>query len=147
MSSFKARVGTPEGVILETEFVSASLPTPTGRVTILANHQSYLTRIDQGLITLKSVTEEDNLLVLGGFARFINNQLTLVCDLVLKESEDVERQIKEALEVGTNRRQEVLSHQQQIYLESQLRRGLETLNLKGKLKTHRSHHSPPLDQG
>src|SRR3989344_4862864 len=100
MSKFKTRVVTPEGIILEAEFVSVSLPTPTGQVTILSNHQSYLTRIDHGLITLKSEAEEENLLVLGGFGRFTENQLTLVCDLVLKESEDVERKVKEALEEG-----------------------------------------------
>ena len=140
MKTFKSSIITPEGLLFETQATAVGLPTPSGRVTILAGHEAYLTRLTLGLIFSRDEgLVESHFLVAGGFAKIKDDELLILCQTVFDEEEDLEKQIQKAIENAALEKVEVLSAEQQALLEARLRRGLKDLSLKNQTKRH-SHN-------
>lgn len=136
MKTYKVRLLSPEGVLKEGEIDLAVLPSTGGQVSILANHEPYLTPLKEGIISLSLNGQAEPYLITSGFAKFENNLLTLTCETALKSEGEIEAEVKKTLELSSQRNHEILSAEEQALLEGRLRRNLEDLHLKRKLKPY-----------
>lgn len=134
MKTYKVRLLSPEGVLKEGEIDLAVLPSSGGQVSILANHETYLTPLKEGVIILSLNGQTEPYLITSGFAKFENNELTLTCESALKSEGEIEAEVKKALALSLERSHDVLSSEEEALMEGRLRRNLEDLHLKRKLK-------------
>lgn len=138
MKTYRVKLLSPEGLLKEGEIDLAILPSRGGQVSILANHETYLTPLGEGIILLSLNGETEPYLITSGFAKFENNELTLTCETALRSEGEIEAEVKKALALSLERSHEVLSAEEQALLEGRLRRNLEELHLKRKLNPHHS---------
>ena len=82
MESFKLKVLTPVGVVLEKEqVVSANLPSSQGEIGILPGHVRYSGLLGNGILKYKTASGEvSNLTVHEGFCNFLGNELLILAD-------------------------------------------------------------------
>lgn len=124
MTNFKLKLITPKGVVYEGEIIEASLPTPDGQLTILANHMPLMTLISPGEILLHGAGKEHYLSTEGGIAYVSKNFLKILADTA--ESADsldeakIEEARKRAANILSNTTDEVEFAHAEALLEKQL---------------------------
>lgn len=82
--SFRLKVITPEGVALDEQVSSATIPTSEGEIGVLPKHARYCGLLGNGPLSyLKqgSATSE-NFTVHEGFCHFVDDTLTILADSV-----------------------------------------------------------------
>lgn len=99
--TFRCRVITPEGPVLDREAVSVRFPAPDGLVGVWPNHAPMISLVGAGSLTLRG--EDDRAWFLdmnGGFAEVRDNLLTILAvrtgELLERSPEAVERPLDEA---------------------------------------------------
>lgn len=79
--TFRCEISTPDGPVLEGEFVSVNLPALDGYMGVLANRAPITAVITTGLITLdKEQGEPKELFVSRGFLRVHENEMTILAE-------------------------------------------------------------------
>ncbi|MEX1052385.1 MAG: ATP synthase F1 subunit epsilon [Patescibacteria group bacterium] len=63
----KLRIITPRKIILEEEISSITLPSVEGEITILPNHISLFSMLNEGVVKIKYERKEDFLAIGGGY--------------------------------------------------------------------------------
>lgn len=134
MKTYRVKLLSPEGVLKDGQIDLAVLPSAGGQVSILANHETYLTPLKEGIILLSLNGQAEPYLITSGFAKFENNQLTLTCESALKSEGEIETEVKKALALSLERSHDILSAEEEALMEGRLRRNLEELHLKRKIK-------------
>jgi F-type H+-transporting ATPase subunit epsilon len=85
--TFKLRVYTPQGLVLDSEATSASIPGIDGEIGILPDHTQYTGVLGAGLLEYESEkVKPARLIIAGGFASFQANELVVLADGVDFES-------------------------------------------------------------
>jgi F-type H+-transporting ATPase subunit epsilon len=81
--SFKLRVYTPQGLVLDSEATSVSMPGIDGEIGILPDHTQYTGVLAAGVLQYESDrVKSAKLVVAGGFASFQANELVILADAV-----------------------------------------------------------------
>lgn len=80
MKTFTLKLITPSGITFEGEVLEASLPTPDGQITILADHKPIITQLVPGEIKLQKSGKETYLSTEGGIAYVSKNFLKILAD-------------------------------------------------------------------
>ncbi len=98
---FRCEVITPEGRAFGGELTSATFPAPDGLVGVLGGRGPLVMLLGSGQLTVRELSgEEASYFVAGGFARFMDNALTLMaeeCDPVPEiDAEDAWTRIEAA---------------------------------------------------
>lgn len=80
--SFKFKIYTPQGMVLDTQTESVSMPGIDGEVGILPEHARYVGVLGAGLVqyTAPGSSKPDHLIISGGFASFQVDTLTILAD-------------------------------------------------------------------
>jgi len=99
--TFRCRVITPAGEILNRPAVSVRYPAHDGQVGILPNHAPMITLVGEGSLVLRTPADRKWFLEMnGGFAEVRDNLLTILAvrtgDLIEQSAEAVERPLAEA---------------------------------------------------
>ena len=98
--TFKCRVITPDGVVLDRSAVSVRYPAHNGLVGILADHAPMITLVGQGAMTLRGEDEKVFFVDLkGGFAEVRDNALAILAEQagpVVEGGEALTRELDEA---------------------------------------------------
>ncbi len=105
MSTFTLKLITPEGDSYEGEITEASVPTPEGQITILANHMPLITLVSPGEIKIKTSRKEHYLATEGGVAYVAKGLLKILADSA--ESADSLDEVK--IEEAKNRAKKMLA--------------------------------------
>jgi F-type H+-transporting ATPase subunit epsilon len=74
----KLKILTPEKTIFEGEASIATLPTSSGKISILDNHTPLVSSVSQGEIKIKSENGERIFKNGGGVVQTINNQTVVL---------------------------------------------------------------------
>ena len=136
MKTFKVQVLSPEGVIKETEANFVTLPSSDGPVTILVDHEPYVTSLKEGIVSVSLNEEINPILITSGYAKFKDNLLTLSCETAVVSAGEVDAEVKRALELAKERHGEVLSEEARTLLEARLSKILKGLHFRHKIKHH-----------
>jgi F-type H+-transporting ATPase subunit epsilon len=74
----KMKIITPDGYVWDREIEQVILPSSTGQLGILAHHAPLLTALDIGVMRAKTAQGWVALVLFGGFAEVLNNQITIL---------------------------------------------------------------------
>nr|YP_009968310.1 ATP synthase CF1 epsilon subunit [Cyanidiococcus yangmingshanensis]QMX77411.1 ATP synthase CF1 epsilon subunit [Cyanidiococcus yangmingshanensis]UNJ16026.1 ATP synthase CF1 epsilon subunit [Cyanidioschyzonaceae sp. 3]WDB00483.1 ATP synthase CF1 epsilon subunit [Cyanidiococcus yangmingshanensis] len=74
----KIKVITPDRYVWDREFDEVILPSSTGQLGILPNHAPLLTALDIGVMRARTAQGWVALVLFGGFAEVLNNQITIL---------------------------------------------------------------------
>lgn len=79
--TFHCEINTPDGRVLDGEFVSVNLPAIDGYLGILANRAPITAVVSTGLVTLESARgETEEIFVSRGFLRVHENKMTVLAE-------------------------------------------------------------------
>lgn len=85
--AIKFKIVTPEKTVFEEEVEQITLETTNGQITILPNHQAYITSLISGEMMIKKNGEERSFSISGGFIEFIDNKLIVLADTAERAEE------------------------------------------------------------
>jgi len=89
---------TPERTVFDEEADGITIPAVTGELTILANHEPFVTLLHSGEVLLHHGKDRRHLAIHGGFVEVNNSRVRLLTDAAELEEEIDERRAAEALE-------------------------------------------------
>lgn len=108
--------------ILKSDEVSELLvPTKTGMIGILNNHQDLVTSLDIGELVVKEGGVDRKIAISGGFLSVKDNSVQILCDDAIMEEEIVLAEIAKAEENAKLKLSGTLPEKELIELEKQLR--------------------------
>ena len=101
--AFKFELVSPERLLVSEQVESVVIPGAEGEMTVMAHHAPVMTTIKPGVVTLKTVTgQEERYVVFGGFADIVPTGCTLLAEsaVAVKDVDrtDLARRIQEAKE-------------------------------------------------
>ena len=96
MKSFHLELVTPEKTLYSQDVEEVILPTSSGQITILADHEPLITQLVVGEIIVKKNGEQDYLATYGGFIEVADNQVRVLADLAEHAHEINELEVAEA---------------------------------------------------
>jgi len=93
MKHLSVKIVTPQSVVVSEEYISATIPTATGELTILPNHLPLVGKIKAGEIVLRREDGQTALSVSSGIleVRPDSHLIILADDALRAENIDVER--------------------------------------------------------
>jgi len=95
--TIKFEIVTPERVVLKEEVLQISVPTQSGEITILPDHIPLVSILRPGVIELKKVSGEVEVMsVSGGFVEVLKNKIVILADTAEIAVELDEARIEEA---------------------------------------------------
>lgn len=80
IKQFNLKLIAPDGVKYDHQVSSVSLPTPSGQITILPNHEPLISLLAPGEIILKIDGKEHILATEGGIVEINNNLVKILAD-------------------------------------------------------------------
>ncbi len=82
------KVITPDQEVYEGEVSQAKFPGSSGRFEVLKDHAPLISTLDQGEILLNTTSEGTKTFnVEGGVVEILNNQITVLVESILSETE------------------------------------------------------------
>jgi len=85
MSTFIAKILTPEGSIFEGDVTGVKMPGTLGSFEVKANHAPIVSTLEEGDVLVRKSEGETNYKISGGFVEVAENKLTLLAESVIKE--------------------------------------------------------------
>ena len=95
------RVITPDRLVCSTTADEVILPSTTGRVGILENHIPLVTTLDIGVLRMKLDEKWTPMILFGGFAEVVENNVTVLVNSVEETISLTASQATAALEEAT----------------------------------------------
>ena len=118
---------TPEKSVLAEEIDELLVPTAQGQIGILPHHINLVSSITPGEITIKVDGKEKFLAITGGFVEVKKDKVTIIADYAEHANEiDIVRaqEAQARAEELLKNKHEILTQEEIITLESELRRAL-----------------------
>jgi F-type H+-transporting ATPase subunit epsilon len=120
---------TAERVVLSDEVDQINVPTRDGRVGILPRHESLLTILDIGEMTIIKGGEITPFAVAGGFMEVLGDRVTILADTAERADEIDEARAEEARLRAEEMLRESTSRQDTVRAEAELRMALTRLKV------------------
>lgn len=93
----KVQIITPHRLAREIDAVSVTLPTASGEITILPRHQSLVSLMVEGIVTLRTAEGEDTLSVGGGYVQTDGSMVRVLVSHSAGQDEVDEKSTLEAI--------------------------------------------------
>jgi F-type H+-transporting ATPase subunit epsilon len=120
---------TAERVVLSDEVDQINAPTRDGRVGILPKHESLLTILDTGELTIIKGGEATPLAISGGFMEVLGNRVTILADTAERADEIDAARAEQARLRAEEMLRESKSRQDQVRAEAELRLALTRIKV------------------
>lgn len=78
MKPFRLIITAIDKPLYDNEAFSVTLPGEDGALTVLAHHQALITRLKQGIITVKDAVGEHTFQIDSGVVEIANNSVTVL---------------------------------------------------------------------
>lgn len=134
--TFKLKIISPDGLLLDREVESLTVPTTSGEITILANHIPLMTQLAHGEMLATVGDEQLPIAVAGGFLKIENNEVDVLADYALAAEHVTEEKLEQAMKRADEIRamKDTISHEQFEAFEGELERALALSKIHGKYK-------------
>jgi len=126
---FHLEIVTAERVVLEDEVDQVNAPTRDGRVGILPRHESLLTILQPGELTIIKDGVRTPFAISGGFMEVLSNRVTILADTVERADEIDEVRAEEARRLAEERKGMAQSERDMQIAELQLRKEMARLQV------------------
>jgi F-type H+-transporting ATPase subunit epsilon len=94
MDTFRFELVSPERLLFSGDVEQVDVPGAEGDFGVLAEHAPIVTTLRPGILTVHAAGVEQKMVVLGGFAEFSENTLTVLADIAAAV-EDMDRDLIE----------------------------------------------------
>jgi len=122
MNRIMMSVQTPEGSGLKEAVAEVVLPSASGQLGVLAGHAPMMTAVDTGVLRYKKDGTWFPLVVMSGFAKVENNQLSILCNDI-EQPEDIDmEEAKKELEEATSALGSAESKAEKLKASSQVKK-------------------------
>lgn len=122
--TFFLEIVTPEKVVFKEDVDEVVVPTTTGEIAILPNHQNLLSQVTSGELTIKKNGKDSFFAITGGFVEIDKNKVTILADYAV-HSEDIEiEKAHEARKRAEKLMQEKVSEKDFALAEAEFKRSL-----------------------
>jgi F-type H+-transporting ATPase subunit epsilon len=130
---------TQEKELLKEQVDQITAPTTSGEVTILPNHVPLFTRLQTGIVTLKTAGKPTQIVVSNGFMDVApNNAVTILTDSATHERDITLAQAEEAKRKAELAMSEKKEQRDFLIAEASLRKAILELNIARKRKNSTS---------
>lgn len=85
MSTFNAKILTPEGAVFEGNVIGVRMPGSLGSFEIKYNHAPIVSTLKAGVVAVRTDTGEQLFTISGGMVEMASNDLTLLAESVTSE--------------------------------------------------------------
>ncbi len=123
---------TPDKEVLKEEVDEVLVPTVTGELGILPEHESLLTQIQPGELTIITDGKRRSYAITGGYLEVNNNQVNILGDYAIRSDEIEVSKAEDAKKRAEARMKENVSEEEFAEIEAQLRRSLLELKVAHK---------------
>ena len=130
MSQLHLKIVTPEKLIFDEEVSQVNVSTEQGQIGILPNHANLMAKLEPGELVIKKGGKVDTLAVGDGFLQISNNQLTIMTDLAVNESDIDEKAVEEAKKRAESALSQTLSDEEYAETLANLEKSLAQLKIK-----------------
>ena len=83
MSTFKAKILTPEGAVFEGDVTGVRMPGSLGSFEIKYNHAPLVSTLQSGMVAVRTESGEQLFSISGGMVEMSSNDLTLLAESVV----------------------------------------------------------------
>ncbi len=133
-TSLYLEIVSPQGRIFEGDVDSVSLPAVNGTITILPNHVSLFTKLEEGEIEIHQGNKTLSVIVAGGFLEINKNKAHILSDYAVRaesiqiaKSEERKRQAEQKLK-------EKVSNEDFVIIDKDLKMSILELKVADKIK-------------
>jgi F-type H+-transporting ATPase subunit epsilon len=130
------KIITPKKVILESDIDSITLPTAEGEITVLPHHEKLFSLLVEGIITMRTKDEEDNLAIGGGYLETDGKTMQILVSKAYGQNEINEDMTQKAIEKAEQILKETKDQDQRLEASAMLRRSIIDLKLLKKRRKH-----------
>lgn len=125
---------SPEGTIYDELVDEVNVPTPNGEIGILPEHVSLATKLAQGELRVKKGSQEQTIVIFGGFLEVHSNKVVVLSDYAVRaENIEIAR-----MEEAKKRAEDVIKNKQEnvdfILAEKELQKSILTLKSAEKIR-------------
>lgn len=130
--TLQLQIITPAREVLRDSVEELIVPTESGEIGILPDHEALLTKIKPGEMAIKKNQKLSYFAITGGFLEVKDNTVTILADYAVR-AEDIEvAKAKEAQERAQNSMKQKVSERDFALAESELIRSLVQLDVARK---------------
>lgn len=130
----RLEIVTPERKVLSEEVDSVTLPSATGEITILPEHENLISLIGAGELRYKIGNKEVPYALTGGCLEVNNGTVTIVAEHAVKADEIQVSKAKEAKEKAEKLMQQKLNAHDLMMAEAEQRKALLELQIAEKYR-------------
>ena len=123
---------TPEKTVFDDEVDQVSLPTTQGQITVLPHHLGLITSIEPGELIYKKHQKEIILAAGFGFAQVASDNVKVLVDLALEDTEMEEKAIEAAKREAEEalKQKHIISEEEYALAAANLQKSLVQLKIK-----------------
>ena len=96
MQMLKVTIKTPTKIIFDGEAENVTLPTSSGNIQILSNHQNLITLLDIGVISLAD-DKKSTFICIKGIATVRKNLISILTEEALRPENEILQEIQTAI--------------------------------------------------
>ena len=135
--TFALAVLSPQGVVFRGAAKAVSLPTPAGKITVLARHAPLVAALADGEIHVATADGNLTIAVAGGFVEVAGNEVTVLSDYAA-EAESIEiARVEAAKKRAEDLLKEKVERRDLALVERDLRRAILQLKVAEKARKRR----------
>nr|YP_009171159.1 ATP synthase CF1 epsilon subunit [Pelargonium dichondrifolium]YP_009171256.1 ATP synthase CF1 epsilon subunit [Pelargonium cotyledonis]YP_009171353.1 ATP synthase CF1 epsilon subunit [Pelargonium australe]YP_009299310.1 ATP synthase CF1 epsilon subunit [Pelargonium exstipulatum]QBX01756.1 ATP synthase CF1 epsilon subunit [Pelargonium album]QBX01786.1 ATP synthase CF1 epsilon subunit [Pelargonium fragrans]QBX01806.1 ATP synthase CF1 epsilon subunit [Pelargonium ionidiflorum]QBX01814.1 ATP len=120
--TFNLCVLTPNRILWDSEVKEIILPTNSGQIGVLPNHASIATTLDIGILKIRLNDQWFTIVLMGGFARIGNNEITVLATAAEKGSDIDPQEAQQTLEIAEDSLRKAEDKRQRIEANLALKR-------------------------
>lgn len=87
MNTIRLKVITPRKIVIDRQVNSVTVPTAEGEITILPHHAHLFSLLIEGIVKIKSETNEDDLAIGGGYLETNGKTVTVLVSRAYGQNE------------------------------------------------------------
>lgn len=126
-------------LLLDQPVESVTLPTQSGQVTVLKDHQAMISKLDVGELIYRTQDQENSVLVTSGFMdKRPNNELVVIVDAAYLARDLSESKAQEAMRQAETAVQHAADEKEMLLAEASLRQAFWELKIARKSKAPQS---------
>lgn len=134
MSQLHLKIVTPEKEIFNSDVDMVTVTSSEGEIGILPHHTNLMTRLSPGELRIKTAGKTQLMALGDGFLQVVNNTVTVMTDLAVKEEDIDIKAVEEAKKRAEAALEQKLSDEEYAETLAALEKSLAQLKIKHRYK-------------
>lgn len=134
MANLKLEIVTPEKIVLSEEVDSVTIPTKSGEITVLPQHENLIATLGSGELVYRKGGKDTSIALVGGTLEINGENVTLLAEHAISPQDIQVNRAKEARERAEKLMKENLNEHDLRMAEAEQRKALLELQIAEKYR-------------